>query len=126
MNVLTTSGWNDYELLDSGNGYRLERFGRYVLVRPDPQAIWKKRLAEADWDRADAIFKDEKWEVRGQMPKSWLLHYDGLSFFAKLTPFKHTGVFPEQSVQWKWIGEKIKNQSFDFAQDKNAKIKNNC
>jgi 23S rRNA (cytosine1962-C5)-methyltransferase len=112
MIVLSTQGWDDYELLDSGNGNRLERFGAFKLARPDPQAIWQKSLVENEWMKADAVFakeKDgkEKWVNKNHVPEKWLLHYKNISFWAKLSPFKHTGVFPEQTLQWDWIQEKI-------------------
>lgn len=115
MYILTTisTGWNDYELLDSGNGLRLEKFGKYTLVRPDPQVLWKPHLKLAEWEKADAIFNkatEEKgnWEKRTAIPDKWLMRYHGLSFYCKLTPFKHTGVFPGQAVQWSWIEEQIR------------------
>lgn len=109
MIVLKTRGWDDYELLDSGNGKRLERFGKYQLVRPDPQIIWKPQLSKEAWDRADAIFdkEQERWINKKNVPDKWLLTYENLSFWAELSPFKHTGVFPEQSLQWQWMKDKI-------------------
>lgn len=109
MNILKTEGWQDYELLDSGDGYRLERFGTYRLVRPDPQIIWHKRLDKKEWEKADAHFEkeQEQWINKGNVPKKWLLTYDNLSFWSQLSPFKHTGVFPEQTLQWQWIKEQI-------------------
>lgn len=113
MQILSPSFWNDYELLDSGNGHRLERFGSYRLVRPDPQVIWNRRLEQTVWDKADAIFERTsadkgQWRTQTQIPDKWLMHYKNLSFYAKLTPFKHTGVFPEQSAHWDWMEKKIK------------------
>jgi 23S rRNA (cytosine1962-C5)-methyltransferase len=108
---------DDYELLDSGDGLRLERFGKYVLSRPDPAVLWKKRLPESEWEKADAAFtRNEEdrgeWENKN-VPEKWTMQYakgtdHELSFFAKLTPFKHTGVFPEQSANWDFITEKLK------------------
>jgi 23S rRNA (cytosine1962-C5)-methyltransferase len=113
MTILSTNGWQDYELLDSGNGQRLERFGEFVLVRPDPQIIWKPTLSQAEWDKADAIFEKTSgdkgnWKTRKTIPERWLMKYKDLSFYAKLSPFKHTGIFPEQSIQWDWMQERIK------------------
>src|ERR1051326_645035 len=109
MNIVTTSGWSDYELIDSGYGYRLERFGKYILSRPDPQIIWNKKLSEQIWNNVDAYFKRTEQD-KGQwikknpnLPDKWLLQYKNLSFWVKLTPFKHTGVFPEQCGQWDFI-----------------------
>jgi len=111
MIILTPEPWADYELLDTGNGRRLERFGVYVLSRPDPQILWQPSLSQADWSKADAVFEKtangEKWVVKTSVPESWQLHYDTLMFLAKLTPFKHTGVFPEQAVHWQWMRERI-------------------
>lgn len=98
----------DYELIDSGSGERLERFGKYVLARPDPEAIWEKSKPE-EWARADAVFK-ERWEKKKTMPDSWLMDWEGIKFYARLTPFKHVGVFLEQEPQWRWLGEKVQKQ----------------
>jgi 23S rRNA (cytosine1962-C5)-methyltransferase len=105
MTILSTPGWEDYELLDTGNGQRLERFGKYRLIRPDPQIIWKPRLAQRDWGNVDALFDAEKrkWIIKNKMPEKWLMRYKNIAFYAKLSPFKHTGVFPEQTLQWEWI-----------------------
>jgi 23S rRNA (cytosine1962-C5)-methyltransferase len=110
--ILTLGDMQDYELLDSGNQQRLERFGSYIISRPDPQLVWKPYLDESEWEKADAVFKRTseskgRWEMDEKMPEKWLMHYKGLSFYAKLTPFKHTGVFPEQALHWEWIKEKI-------------------
>ncbi|MEN9407305.1 MAG: hypothetical protein RLZZ455_521 [Candidatus Parcubacteria bacterium] len=110
MKILTASGWDDYALLDSGDGKRLERFSKYVLVRPDPEAIWKKKQSEI-WSKADAVFADEKnnphWEHGARVPKEWPVTYKNLTFQARLSPFKHTGIFPEQSVNWEFMEQKI-------------------
>ena len=111
MKLLQTRGWEEYALLDSGDGYRLERFGQYCLKRPDPQAIWQKRLPEV-WTKIDAVFAKrgqdrEGWYNETGIPEKWLMHYGDLSFWAKLTPFKHTGVFPEQTVEWDWMRGEI-------------------
>lgn len=109
MNILTTPGWDAYELLDTGEGLRLERFGKYRLVRPDPQIIWSRHLPRTAWDQADAFFDiaGKKWINRNNVPQKWLIHYNNLAFWSELTPFKHTGVFPEQRLQWDWMEEKI-------------------
>ena len=95
-----------YELIDSGGGRRLERFGEYILDRPDPQIIWKKSLPKLEWDKADAKF-EEKW-INKNVPAKWQLEYNKIKFWAKLSPFKHTGVFPEQAEQWNFISSSIK------------------
>ncbi len=113
MVVATTKGWADYELLDSGEGRRLERYGEYILDRPDPQCIWRKNHGDDLWRKADAVFqkKDgkEEWVTKDTFPHQWKLSYNELSFYARLTPFKHTGVFPEQSLQWEFMKEKLQS-----------------
>lgn len=108
MQILETSGWGDYELIDSGDGRRLERFGKYTLVRPDPQAIWKPMADSAHWEKTDAVF-DGKWINKNGVPEKWLIKYEDLSLNLKLTPFKHTGIFPEQIINWEFISDKIKS-----------------
>ena len=104
----------DYELIDTGHQRRLERFGSYLISRPDPQLIWNPKFSEKEWKKADAIFEKKgenkgEWKQNKKIPDRWLMHYKELSFYAKLTPFKHTGVFPEQSLHWDWMMQKIKN-----------------
>jgi 23S rRNA (cytosine1962-C5)-methyltransferase len=113
MNLFLTNGWEDYELLDSGNGKRLERFGKYIVLKPDPQAIWKPKLSQAEWDRADAVYLEDKKEWKNsKVPNKWELKYKNIKFFAKLTSFKHTGVFPEQILNWEFIEKKLKNLNY--------------
>lgn len=114
MIVESTDGWEDYELLDSGDCRKLERFGQYLLDRPDPQALWKKHLESSFWTKADAIFEkvtsdSGKWIKKGKIPDQWPMTCDGLSFSAALTPFKHTGVFPEQINHWHWLSQKVRD-----------------
>jgi len=114
MNIVSTSGWEEYTLLDSGGGYRLEQFGKFRIARPDPQCIWSRKLSAKEWDLVDAIFErardgKERWNFKNSVPEKWLMHYKNLTFSARLTPFKHTGVFPEQHLQWDWMKEKIKS-----------------
>lgn len=116
MHIITTAGWDNYELIDSGEGYRLERFGTYVLSRPDPQIIWKRNKPREIWEKADAVFERTSfdkgvWIKKNQhMPDSWIIQYKTLSFLVKLSPFKHTGVFPEQCTQWDFIQEKVEQR----------------
>ncbi len=114
MNILVSPNWEDYELIDSGFGQRYEKFGLYKLVRPDPQAIWKPLLPKSEWDKADAFFQSHgeqgRWIVKNKIPEMWTMKYKDISFWARLTPFKHTGVFPEQAVQWEWILQMIKKE----------------
>ena len=108
MQLLKTLGWQDYELLDSGNGQRLERFGQYVISKPDPQAIWLPSLSQAEWEKANAKFLEKDWN-QNSVPTKWQMSFNDVKFYAKLTPFKHTGVFPEQVLNWEFIQDKIKN-----------------
>ncbi|MCR5648814.1 MAG: class I SAM-dependent methyltransferase [Oscillospiraceae bacterium] len=103
--------WIDYELLDCSGGEKLERWGDFVLVRPDPQAIWKTEKTAAGWKNADARYIRSnsgggRWENRG-VPASWQISYGRLRFNVKLMNFKHTGIFPEQAANWDWIVEKV-------------------
>ena len=113
---LSPQGWVDYELLDSGDGAKLERFGKYTLVRPDKGILWRKALSPQRWEEADAIFQQPEsgeghWVQKRPVPERWLMHYHELAFWARLTPFRHTGVFPEQSPQWDWIDKQIRSAS---------------
>ena len=108
---LTISPWSDYELLDSGNNRKLERFGKFILIRPETQAIWESRRPEL-WKKADAEFvrSGEKGEWRSgakKLPESWELAWHDITFSVRLTLFKHTGVFPEQAANWEWLREKV-------------------
>ncbi len=106
MTTLITDGSEDYELIDSGDGFKLERFGAFVLSRPDPQVLWKKNQKQELWDTAEAVF-EKKWSKKN-IPELWKIKLQGLTFVLKLSTFKHVGIFPEQSENWKWIGETIK------------------
>ena len=102
-------GWQDFEILDAGNGDKLERWGSYTLLRPDPQAVWP--MGE---HRADAVyFRSQSggghWEFQRDLPESWLVRYKGLTFVVRPTGFKHTGLFPEQAANWVWMQELIRN-----------------
>jgi 23S rRNA (cytosine1962-C5)-methyltransferase len=107
MNILSTKGWDDYELLDSGDSKRLERFGEYIISKPDPQAIWKSSLSQSEWQKADAFYQNDGWIKKTKIPDKWIVNYNDLKFYAKLTPFKHTGIFPEQCLNWDYIKTKI-------------------
>ena len=96
--------WQDYELIDTSSGEKLERWGKVRLIRPDPQIIWKTPK-EADWQKADAHYHRSnkgggQWETLKKLPESWQVNYDGLVFKISPTGFKHTGLFPEQAVNW--------------------------
>lgn len=110
---LTANGGGDYELLDSGGEEKLERFGAYVLRRPDPQALWDKKMPLADWKKADAWYeragKGGKWHLKKDMEKEWQILYGNLKFNIRPTSFKHTGLFPEQAPNWSWSRDVIHN-----------------
>ena len=118
---LTTGAWPDYELLDAGHFEKLERFGPYVLARPEPQAIWDPHLPASEWRRADATFAREKgspergqWRLQPGMPEQWLINYDQgglrLKFRLGLSAFKHVGLFPEQDPNWRFIFEQTQRR----------------
>lgn len=106
--TIITKGWADYELLDSGDGEKLERFGQIVLRRPDPQALWHKLLPGEKWNSADASY-DKQWKGRKNISDSWNIEADGMRFALKLSTFKHIGIFPEQKENWGWIEEKVRS-----------------
>ena len=108
-----THSQSDYELIDSGEGEKLERFGQFTLRRPDPQALWPKSQGESIWHSASASFlrkgNSGKWEFKQGVPKIWDIEFGGLRLKISPTPFKHTGLFPEQLANWKWVEKKIKS-----------------
>ncbi len=112
-----------YELIDAGEGMKLERFGTYILMRPDPQALFPKTLTDADWQKADARFirkgSHTEWIVNPHLPASWVIDYGKLKLQIKPTSFKHVGLFPEQLSNWLWIEKTIKN-----SKRKNVKVLN--
>lgn len=105
-------GWKDYELLDTSDGQRLEKWKKYTLVRPDPQVIWSGVKRHPLWKKADGIYSREggggKW-IKLDVPESWNISYKELTFKIKPMGFKHTGLFPEQAVNWDWFSSLIKN-----------------
>lgn len=111
IQVFVPGPWSEYELLDSGEGRRLERFGKYVVSKPDPSIIWPKSHPEL-WKKADADFDTiaKQWLYRRQLPESWVLSYQDLKFKVRPTPFKHLGVFPEQAVNWEFINSKVRSR----------------
>lgn len=105
--------WDQFELLDSGNYRRLERYGDLIIVRSEPRAWWAPNLPQEDWDKAQALYEKEEekgdWEFKSDVPPHQTLDFDGVKARMKMTKMsKHIGVFPEQSVQWRWVTEKIK------------------
>lgn len=109
-----TSDWKDYELLDCSSGERLERWGNVTLIRPDPQVIWKTPKKHSAWRRADAVYHRSSsgggnWEIKNKIPSFWSIGYGDLNFNVKTMGFKHTGIFPEQAVNWDYTAKLIKN-----------------
>ena len=108
-----TKDWKDYELLDCSEGERLERWGKVILIRPDPQVIWNTPKEHPMWKHADARYVRSSqggghWEYRRELPEFWKINYKDLTFKISPTGFKHTGLFPEQAVNWDMMIEKIK------------------
>lgn len=108
-----TFDWKDYELIDCSDGERLERWKDIILIRPDPQVIWKTEKKNPLWKKADAFYHRSKtgggnWEIRTKLPPFWTLQYKDLTFNVKNMGFKHTGVFPEQAVNWDEIRKMIR------------------
>ena len=106
-------GWKDYELLDCGGGEKLERWGKQVLVRPDPQAIWNTPRHHAGWRKPDGRYLRSNtgggsWEKKAGLPGQWQVRYKALTFQVKPMNFKHTGLFPEQAVNWDFAQERIR------------------
>ena len=106
--------WKDYEIIDMANGEKLEKWKDIILVRPDPQIIWKNKSKPEEWKKQDARYLRSKtgggsWEYKKSLPKSWQVKYKNLTFNVKPMGFKHTGLFPEQAVNWDWMIDKIKN-----------------
>ena len=107
-----SENWKDYELLDASDGERLERWGKYILVRPDPQVIWKGAASHKAWKQAHAVYRRSSnggggW-VKNTLPAQWNIGYGDLSFVLRPMGFKHTGLFPEQAANWDWFSELIR------------------
>jgi 23S rRNA (cytosine1962-C5)-methyltransferase len=120
--TLTTTGWADYALLDSGGGRKLERYGRFTVVRPEPQCLWSPRLAASAWDKADAAFDPGKdkdgdeddagnWRFAHKPPESWPLSWGPAKFHARFTNFRHLAFFPEQAANWAWMQARARIRS---------------
>ena len=104
--------WNEYEVIDCSDGEKLERWGRYLLVRPDPQVIWNTPRTDAGWGRKNAHYHRSskgggEWEFF-DLPEQWSIRYRSLTFHLKPFRFKHTGLFPEQAVNWDWFSDLIR------------------
>ena len=112
MNV--ANNWKDYKILDMANGQKLEKWGNIILSRPDPQIIWKEKTFPEKWKNVNATYHRSKtgggsWEYNKKVPEQWQIKYKELTFNIKPMGFKHTGLFPEQAVNWDWMIQKIKN-----------------
>ncbi len=151
-----SKNFSDFELLDTGEGYRLELWGEVVLARPDPQIIWPRSSSGKNWDEAHAIFRSAsgegkgKWEIKHKLPNPWMVKYNlspalssstvvrlrrtmadkkgegdaDVRFLLKLSPFKHTGLFAEQAVNWEWMIGKLKVESYQVIKSENSKTLN--
>jgi len=127
--VLENKPNDDYALLDSGNGLKLERYGKLKIIRPEAQAIWQPQHAAQEWQSVDAIFTGDtteegagRWAFpKKQLPETWPLSWDGINYLGRFTSFRHVGVFPEQATHWKFMEEKIKER---LSQGKEFKVLN--
>ncbi len=113
LELLPSPDWKDYALLDSGDGLKLERYGAYTFIRPEPQAVWRKALPERRWQEAHAVFEPSNEENGGHFVKRavmeprWSMAYKGLRLWVQISSSRHLGVFPEQACHWDWIQEQI-------------------
>ena len=113
IKIFQSKVWSDYEMLDTGGGEKLERFGAYTFVRPLEDAFWKKSLDQKIWDKADGRFVSSKeggkagWRLGKNVPKDWVMSFKDIKFKASPTPFRHLSFFPEQASHWEFIAEKI-------------------
>ena len=110
--MMLASDWRDYAVLDTGDGEKLERWGETLLARPDPQVLWPKMRPE-EWDAAHARYTRSgegggAWDMRTTLPERWQIGYGDLRFWVRPTGFKHTGLFPEQAVNWDWMGGMVR------------------
>ncbi len=117
MNI--ANEWKDYEIIDMASGEKLERWGNIKLIRPDPQIIWKNKSFPSEWKSANARYNRSNtgggaWEYSKRLPESWQVKYKNLTFNIKPMGFKHTGLFPEQAVNWDWMINKIKQSKRDI------------
>jgi 23S rRNA (cytosine1962-C5)-methyltransferase len=141
MELLTPTDWTEYELIDTGNREKLERFGKYILIRPEPQAVWQKSLPESEWEKISHArymrMKGKKtspdehergsWTRKPKMPDQWTIGYKyrqmNLNFRLGLTAFGHIGVFPEQAINWNYVYDLVTQRSKLKDQNYNSKIK---
>ena len=114
MNI--ANEWKDYKILDMAEGQKLEKWGDVILSRPDPQIVWKNKSFPQKWNKINATYHRSKtgggaWEYSKKVPSKWQIKYKNLIFNIKPMGFKHTGLFPEQAVNWDWMMDKIKNEN---------------
>jgi 23S rRNA (cytosine1962-C5)-methyltransferase len=115
IDLLFPPEWQDYELLDSGNGKKLERYGSYLLERPEPEAIWKPALAASEWKKAHAVYQPPSgiasghWNFHKPIEEKWSISLGNLHCLIQLSNSRHIGVFPEQAPQWNWIRDQIES-----------------
>ncbi len=111
--MLLSNNWKDYELLDTSDGEKLERFGEFIMIRPDPQIIWQTPKTHVGWRTAHMHYHRSShgggsWEVKRKVPERWTISYEDIKFHIRPTDFKHVGIFPEQAVNWQWTMQKIR------------------
>ncbi|MBX3478857.1 MAG: class I SAM-dependent methyltransferase [Caulobacter sp.] len=112
--LLSTKAWADYALIDSGDGRKLERYGPYRVVRPEPQCLWRPTLSAAEWEKADAVFdptdEDEagRWRFSRPLPEMFPLRWGEARFNSRFTNFRHLAFFPEQAANWQWMDQRIR------------------
>lgn len=114
MNMYVANQWKDYEVIDTGGGEKLERWGDVILRRPDPQIIWPLKQETNEWRQVHGHYHRSSsgggsWDMKKPIPERWTIGYENLKFHIKPTSFKHTGLFPEQAANWSWMMDKIKN-----------------
>jgi 23S rRNA (cytosine1962-C5)-methyltransferase len=115
LQLLSAQNWKDYAVLDSGNGMKLEQFGPYALIRPEPEAVWSTGLPDSEWRKAAATYKPSPeengghWEYARKLPERWRMSYGSLSFWVQTSASRHLGVFPEQSCQWDWTDNIVRS-----------------
>ena len=115
--LLIADNWKDYEIIDAGNGEKLERWGNFIFIRPDPQVLWSRQKEKNFWNKADAKYIRSssgggRWEFYRKLPERWKINYSELSFYIRPTGFKHMGLFPEQAANWDWMIKKLKTCAF--------------
>ena len=120
IQITISDAWLDYELVDSGAGMKLERFGKFTFIRPEAQAVWQKSLSPGIWDKADAVFKSTgeenggHWIYKTKLPERWPVEYHGIRSWIQPAASRHLGIFPEQAEGWDWMMDLIQKSSKPF------------